>query len=277
MQPSEHIGLDLGNGETCFDKKSVANKFCDFFSNVADGLVKKLKPPSGLFNKIQVKSFYSKKGVLENSLGFSTVTESTVYKSISTVNTKKATGLDGISAKFIRDGCSVIASPITHILNLSLSQSTVPKAFKEARDIPLYKKGGRGEVGNYRPVSILPVVSKIFKRIMYDQLSKHLDKHNILYKYQSGFRRPYSTALIDLSDRIKFSMDKGQYTRMVLIDLQHAFDTVNHAIMSDELGAIGCDDGHFIKPRGSYLWRTPGLYIGTFIAFNLCERYGISC
>ena len=80
---------------------------------------------------------------------------------------------------------------------------------------------------------------------MYDQLSKHLDKHNILYKYQSGFRRSYSTetALIDLSDRIKFSMDKELYTGMDIIDLQKAFDTVNHAIMSDKLGAIGCDDG----------------------------------
>ena len=57
---------------------------------------------------------------------------------------------------------------------------------KEAR-VPLYKKGGgQGEVGNYLPVSILPVVSKMFERIVYDQLSKHLDKHNILYKYQSG-------------------------------------------------------------------------------------------
>ena len=167
-------------------------------------------------------------------LFFSTVTESKVYKLISSVNTKNATGLDGISAKFIRDGCSVIASPITHILNLSLSQSTVPKAFKEARD----KKGGRGEVGNYRPVSILPVVSKICERIVYDQLSKHLDKHITLYKYQST-----ETALIDLSDRIKFSMDKGLYTGMVMIDLQKAFDTVNHAIMSDKLGAIGCDNG----------------------------------
>ena len=128
-------------------KKSVANKFCDFFCNVADDLVKKLKPPSGLYNKIQVKSFYSKKGVLENSFGFSTVTESKVYKLTSTVNTKKATGLDGISAKFIRDGCSVIASPITPILNLSLSQSTVPKAFKEARVVPLYKKGAGVKLG----------------------------------------------------------------------------------------------------------------------------------
>ena len=65
-----NIGLDLGNGETCFDKNSVANKFCDFFCNVADDLVKKLKPPSGLFNKIQVKSFYSKKGSLKILLVF---------------------------------------------------------------------------------------------------------------------------------------------------------------------------------------------------------------
>ena len=145
--------------------------------------------------------------------------------------------MDGISAKFIRDGWSVITSPIIHILNLSLSQSTVPKTFKEARVGPLYKHGGRCEVGNYCPVSILPVVLKIFEGIVYDQLSKHLDKHKILYKHQSGFRKSYSTetALVDLSDRIKFSMDKGLYTGMVMIDLQKAFDTVNHAIISNKL------------------------------------------
>ena len=109
--------------------------------------MKKQKPPSGLFNKIEVKSFYSKKGVLQNYFGFSTVTESTEYKLISTVNTKKATGLNGISAKCIRDGCSIIASPITHILNLSLCKSTVPKAFKEARVVPLYKKGAGVKLG----------------------------------------------------------------------------------------------------------------------------------
>ena len=66
-------------------------------------------------------------------------------------------------------------------------------------------------------------MTKILERMVYDQLSKHLDKHNILYKYSSGFRKSYSTALIDHPDRIKFSMDKGLYTGMVMIDLQKAF------------------------------------------------------
>ena len=104
------------------------------------------------------------------------------------------------------------------------------------------------------PFSNLPAVSKIFERNVYDQLSKHLDKRDILYKYQSGLRRSYSTetALINLSDRIKFSMEKGLYTGMVMIDLQKAFDTVNHAIMSDKLGAVGCDDGS-VNWSNSYL------------------------
>ena len=91
------------------------------------------------------------------------------------------------------------------------------------------REGAGGGVRHYRPVSILLALSNIFKRSVYDQLSKHLDKHNILYKYQSVFRKSYSTetVLIDLSDRIKFSMDKGLYAGMVMIDLQNAFDTVN--------------------------------------------------
>ena len=90
--------------------------------------------------------------------------------------------------------------------------------------------------------------------IVYNQISKHKDMHNIPFKFQSGFRKTYSTtnALIDLSDRVRFSLDKWLYTGMVRIELQKAYDTVNHAKMSDKLGAIGCDDGS-LRWFNSYL------------------------
>ena len=103
------------------------------------------------------------------------------------------------------------------------------------------KKGDRNYEGNYRPVSILPVVSKILERIAYNQFYSYLNDNNLIYEYQSGFRASFSTdtALTYLSDKIRFNMDKGHYTGVVLIDLQKAFDTVDHTILSTKLSAAG--------------------------------------
>ena len=105
----------------------------------------------------------------------------------------------------------------------------------------MFKKGSKQCEGNYRPVSILPVVSKIFERIVYDQFFDYLSEHKILYNHQSGFRHDFSTdsALTYLADMIKFNMDNGLYTGMVLIDLQKAFDTVDHEILLKKLKAVG--------------------------------------
>ena len=89
------------------------------------------------------------------------------------LSVSKSTGTDNISAKFLKDGADVITTPITYIVNLSIRMSTVPKPFKTARVVPLFKKGDRNMEGNYRPVSILPVVSKIVERVIYDQLMKY--------------------------------------------------------------------------------------------------------
>ena len=136
---------------------------------------------------------------------------------------------------------------------------------------------------------------------MYKQLSKHVDNHNIFYKYQSGFRKSYSTetARIDFSDRIKCSMDMGLCTGMVMnlmIDLQKSFDTGSHAIMLDKLGAIGCDDGSVkwfifylsnrsqcidikgtLSPEGKLLVAYIRALYWDLYFLDICERYRISC
>lgn len=138
----------------------------------------------------------------------------------------------------------VITVPMTHVINLSLLNACIPTDFKTAKVLPLYKKGNKNEEGNYRPVSILPVMSKIFEKVVYSQLYKYLDNKSLLYKNQSGFRTGFSTdtALTCLGDKIRFNMDNGLYTGMVLIDLQKAFDTVNHKILACKLKAIGLDN-----------------------------------
>jgi len=152
-----------------------------------------------------------------------------------------STGLDNIPAKFIKDGSDVISNPLAHIVNLSLNTGIVPKDLKSARVVPLHKKNSRSEVGNYRPVSILCIFSKILERIVFSQLESYLKSNNLLFEYQSGFRPSFSTdtCLIHLTDYVKQNMDKGLYTGMVLLDLQKAFDTVNHSILCNKLKAIG--------------------------------------
>ena len=105
------------------------------------------------------------------------------------------------------------------------------------------KKQSKTEPGNYRPVSILSVTPKIIERTVYNQLEYYLKEQNLLYKLQSGFRPSFSTGtcLTFLMDYIRSEMDFGNDISMVMIDLQKAFDTVDHSILEKKLKAIGLD------------------------------------
>ena len=180
------------------------------------------------------RNFYKSKNSEGKKFVLKHVTEDFVFKELMHLNTCKSTGLDGIPARFLKDGADFLKLPITWIINSSISENTVPSEMKLARVKPLYKKNSNLEVGNYRPVSILSIiVSKILERAVYVQLENFLVDNNILYDYQSGFRRSYSTdtCLIHLLDHIKVNNSLGLYTGMILFDLQKAFDTVDHVIL----------------------------------------------
>ena len=139
--------------------------------------------------------------------------------------------MDGIHARYVRDSASIIVCLLGHVINLSLIQGIVPNDLKSTtRIVPLFKKIDKTEVGNYRPVSILSIISKVFERVVYDQIQTYLDERKLLYNFQSGFRPRFSTdtCLIHLTDYIKFQMDEGYFVGMVLLVLQKAFDTVDH-------------------------------------------------
>ena len=128
-------------------------------------------------------------------------------------------------------------TPITFLVNMSISENCVPDAVKTARVKPLYRKNSNIDVGNYRPVVILNVVSKIVKKAIYIQLEAYLVENIIIYDYQSGFRSSFSTdtCLIHLLDHIKMNSARGLFTGMILLDLQKAFDSVDHSILCSKL------------------------------------------
>jgi len=250
---SSNIVLNI-NDEICHDSSTVANHFNTFFTTVASSLVDKLPSAKNIFttgNDI-FKSYYCKKKSENTIFRIKHVSEEFVYKELCKLNASKSTGLDGIPARFVKDGASVLKIPVTFIVNMSIDSGVVPDDMKAARVTPIYKKSSPLEVGNYRPVSILSVISKILERSIYNQLSEFLTVNSLLYEFQSGFRSKYSTdtCLIHLLDFIKGNNAKGLYTGMVLLDLQKAFDTVDHSILYNKLHALGVESIDWFK---SYL------------------------
>ena len=147
----------------------------------------------------------------------------------------------------LKDAALVLTKPLTFIINLSLETGVVPSEWKVAKVIPLYKSGSQAEIDNYRPISILPTLSKILEKIVYKQLMAHLERHNLLFEYQFGFRPNRSTelAVTYFTDFIRKEADSGKATGAVFIDLTKAFDTISHSIMLSKLSRYGVRDMNY--------------------------------
>ena len=123
--------------------------------------------------------------------------------------------MDNLSGCFLKDGAKFLAKPITNLCNLSIS-------CKIAKLKTIYKRGSLTEASNNRPISSLPLISKVIEKIIHNQTSAFLNSRNLLYNDQSGFHKNYSTdlCLSILNDKILKDFDQGLITGMVLIDLQ---------------------------------------------------------
>ena len=225
--------------------------------------------------KSHVVEFYRNKHVTEDMFSLANATVGQVSNILHSMSSSRATGLDEIPAKYLKDGSSVISKLLTHIINLSITTGSIPDDLKMARIVPLYKKNSQTNVGNYRPISVLSVLSKVFEKVVFMQLSDYLSENRLLYEFQSGFRSSYSTdkCLIHLTDYIKLENDKGNFTGMVLLDLQKAFDTVDHTILLNKLKWLGADDLTVQWFRSYLTGRTQITDIGG----TMSEPKGVTC
>jgi len=219
------------------DSKEIANIFNDFFISISSNLKEPLDPTSheNLFDFCKEKFATTENNWFEIPL----VHHDKVLKYLSTLDTSKATGNDCIGPKLLRIAAPYIAESITYLCNVSIQTCTFPGKWKEAKVKPLHKTGSYEDVNNYRPISILPIISKLIEKHVHDSLMNFLESHSLICMNQSGFRPNHSceSALINIVEKWLKALNEGELVGVMLVDFRKAFDLVDHNILLNKLKA----------------------------------------
>lgn len=188
-----------------------------------------------------------------------------------------AMGWDRISSTFLKRHLASLVPPITYLCNLAISTGKFPKVFKKSIIHPIFKGGDRNRVNNYRPIAVLPAISKILERILNKRLVDYLEKYNLLSPSQYGFRAGKSTsdAVHDLTNHIVTNLDGGKKVLGIFLDLAKAFDTVSVPILirkMERLGIRGTQLGLFEDYLSE---RTQSVKVGGSVSDECQVNYGV--
>ena len=198
----------------------------------------------------------------------------TLTLTIKHLKATNAIGSDGIPYRFLIDSLPILIFYILIIVNTSITTGVYPETWKYPYVIPVFKGGDADNVNNYRPISLLPIISKILEKIIADQLMAFLENNHLLTNCQHGFRPNLSTesALLTVTNKIYENIDNKKISLLMLLDLSKAFDSVHHQTLIEKCAKLNIDSFWF----ESYLHnRTQSVQIGSCVSSPQKVSFGV--
>jgi hypothetical protein len=240
----------MKDGEVFTQPKVVASLFNDYFTDIAkhigsddslnydDNVMTCLLTHEKHDSVINIKNFTNSRET-NNEFTFHSVSYENIKLYLNKMKTNKATGWDLLPSRLLKIGSNVLCNSICDMINMSFTTCSFPNSLKCAEISPILKKGNALEISNYRPVSVLPNISKIFEQEMVSQLSVYFE--DIFHQYVSGFRKRHSceTILLRMVENIKKDLDDGKVVCLLLMDLSRAFDSIPYKLLISKLHAYG--------------------------------------
>ena len=217
------------NDKTIDNPSEISSEFNKFFVSVAS----KIKEPVVPSNFDRLRTFCNEKLTENTSFSIPTLGHEKVEKYLKNIDITKATGVDTIGPRLLKLAAPYISESLTFICNQSIVKSVFPKKWKEGKVTPLHKKGAKDDTNNYRPISVLPVVSKLLEKHVHDSLMAYLSSNSLLHSTQSGFQPNHSceTSLLQMINKWLDAINSSQMIGMVMIDFRKAFDLVDHTLL----------------------------------------------